>query len=125
MKSVIKGFFIRHFAAFLIGALIVAAFLTTGGMIRSIKNNVDEFGLITSPVGITADEAVAVAADEQYIVREFEGRIGVFVPGDSQPERVVQVYVMHLPESDRALLRTGITVNGKGELETLLDDFRS
>lgn len=125
MKSLFKKIFVRYFTAILIGLAIVIALISAAGMINSIRSNFGEIGLITSPAAGTVNDAVAAAVEEQYIVREYDGRIGVFIPGDTQPIQVVQVYVMYLPEPDRTLLREGIDVKGRVALNELLEDLRS
>lgn len=125
MKTVLKRFAGKHMTSILIGCLIVSAMLITYGMVHSIETRLSGYMLDPSTKQHSPDDVRPVSADEQYIVREYEGRIGVFVPDDTHPIRVEAVYVMYLPEGDRIKLRDGIIVNGKMNLETLLNDFSS
>ncbi len=125
MKKEVKNFFVRHMAAFLIGALIFITFAITKGMIDSIKENMENFSLITPLATDTSDDIAAALMGQEYTVREFEGRIGVFLPDETQPFRVEQTYVAYLPEADKDALERGITVYGWRALEKLLDDLYS
>lgn len=129
MIQKIKNFIVKHTAALLIGILIASMLAITAGMIQSIKNNLDRINIIRPAEYDTEDDIPVIATGaeyaEQYIVKEYDGRIGVYIPGDTVPSRVIQVYVAYLPEIDRAKLRTGIVVDGRRALENLLDDFRS
>lgn len=125
MKTKIKDFVIRHFPAMLVGLLIAFTFIVTGLMIQTVRGNMDRYSIIKPGSAVTDMNTPAIAMGEEYLVREFDGRIGVYIPGDSQPIRVVQVYVAYLPESDRVDLREGIYVNGAMALEKVLDDLRS
>ncbi|MBE6707752.1 MAG: hypothetical protein E7578_00745 [Ruminococcaceae bacterium] len=125
MKTSLKSIFSKHLGAFLIGCLILSAIFITMGMIYSIESQVIKE--LTFPVSgkVQTGNSVPVSVNEQYILKEYDGRIGVFLYGDTQPVRIVEVYVMFLPEQDRIKLRDGIIVNGKMNLETLISDFSS
>lgn len=58
-----------------------------------------------------------------YQLREYEGRIGVFLDGSPDPYDILEVPVELLPEYDRELLREGITVTDETELNSLIEDF--
>ena len=60
--------------------------------------------------------------NSQWIVREYEERIGVFdLSGKLQ--YVVDVYLITLPVADQALLRQGIMVSGIDQLTALMEDY--
>ena len=125
MKNRIIDFTKRHFPAVLTGLLIAFTFSVTGLMIQCIRGNIENYNIIRPGSAVTDVNTPAMAIGEEYLVREYDGRIGVYVPGDTQPIRVIQVYVAYLPESDRVDLREGIYVTGALALEKILDDFRS
>ena len=58
-----------------------------------------------------------------YIVKEYGGKIAVFVPQDDEPLAVYEVYVHLLPENDIELLRKGISVDDDFSLQKTLEDF--
>lgn len=60
-----------------------------------------------------------------YIVREYEGMIGVFAEDQDEPLYTVDVAVELLPEADRKMLAAGITVSGRERLNSVLEDYES
>lgn len=114
MKRIILKFISRNLTALLIIFLIAAAAVLSGGMISSIKK-----GFVKGDY-----ESVAVSA-ERFILREYDGRIGVFLPGDDTPSEIIPVYVIYLPEADRKALAQGIAVSGRSKLRAMIDDFQS
>ena len=57
-----------------------------------------------------------------YIVKEHHGLIGVFSSEGALLE-IWDTYVKTLPEADRTLLREGITIKTKAELNALMEDY--
>ena len=78
---------------------------------------------------ITADSQAPISSTladgVMYVVKEYEGIIGVFLPGSDVPIQLLDVFVETLPASDRALLAKGISVTGKAALQSLLEDYGS
>lgn len=71
------------------------------------------------------DDSVTLAdtSETGYIMRETDGFIGLY-EGDSEiPYQMLDVLVDELPESDRELLRRGIEVKSKEELNALIEDY--
>ena len=60
--------------------------------------------------------------EERYIIREYMYRIGVF-SYDGSLIRVIEVYTKTLPEADKRLLREGIEIQGKQELNAIIEDY--
>ncbi len=60
-----------------------------------------------------------------YWLRTDEGRLGVFLDGQEQPEMVFDVYVKYLPEADRIALEQGIYVDSYDELIKSIEDYVS
>lgn len=58
-----------------------------------------------------------------YIVREYNGRIGVFLDGTDVPVRVADTDVKLLPAADRESLKLGKKVRTLEEAERLLEDY--
>lgn len=58
-----------------------------------------------------------------YILKEYDGKIGVFREGNTAPDEVLDVYLITLPDEDAALLRNGISVSGQDEVRALIEDF--
>lgn len=74
----------------------------------------------------TASAAQALASEaETYIVREYEGHIGVFRGDDSTPFRQYQTDVAVLPKADQASLQKGKILHSMAEVEKLVEDYDS
>ena len=69
--------------------------------------------------------AAAASAEDDiiYIVREYNGHIGVFRNGESEPFEEINIEVSIFPEEDRKLLRSGIRARGASELTRVLEDY--
>lgn len=57
-----------------------------------------------------------------WIIREYEGQIGIFTP-DNVLINTLNVYIKTLPVADRDLLREGIEVTTKKELLEVIEDY--
>ena len=64
------------------------------------------------------------AAGETYVLREYDGYIGVFYPGDAEaPSAVTDIRVKELPLGDRMELAAGVSVSDYGAVLRLLEDY--
>lgn len=70
----------------------------------------------------TSRDTAVQNTQEVYMVREYMGKIGIFL-SDGTLSEVLEVYTKTLPEADRRLLREGIVVNGKKQLNALIEDY--
>lgn len=71
-------------------------------------------------------EAVYVPEGTQYVLREYEGHVGVFAPGSAgKPQDLTEIETSSLRASDRKLLQGGIPVSSRDELLSLLEDLGS
>ncbi len=61
--------------------------------------------------------------DYLYCIREYEGKIGVFVPGQDTPIQMIETNPELLPEYDRVMLEEGIYLYSEAELRQLTEDF--
>lgn len=64
-----------------------------------------------------------VPTDTIYILKEYGGRLAVFVPDENEPLAVYDVYVHLLPENDIEILRKGIKITSDYALQKALEDF--
>lgn len=61
-----------------------------------------------------------------YYLREYEDKIGVFRPEETEPFMMIDVFVSTLPSADQLELRTGgIRVADDRKLQSMLEDFGS
>jgi hypothetical protein len=68
----------------------------------------------------------SAAEDMPYLVREYQGYVGVFYPADSAtPTNVTDIPVSGLPLTDRLALVSGIGAANYGQVIQLLEDFGS
>ncbi len=72
---------------------------------------------------IATDKPIDSPTDVQYIVREHSGKLAVFLPRETEPVAVYDVYVHLLPENDIELLRKGIEVDDDFTLMKTLENF--
>lgn len=73
------------------------------------------------PVSTTA--AASSTGPAYYIVKEYNGNIGIFPEDSTQPKRTVHINVADLPDEDRYLLECGILVRSETELRELIEDY--
>ncbi len=59
----------------------------------------------------------------KFVLKEYEGRIGIYENDSRDPTEILAVYVFTLPETDRSALKIGITVYGTENLQKLIEDF--
>jgi hypothetical protein len=68
----------------------------------------------------------SAAEDMPYLVREYEGYVGVFYPADSaMPTNVTDIPVSSLPLTDRLALVSGIGAADYSQVVQMLEDFGS
>lgn len=72
-------------------------------------------------------QRIAAAAQEttqsQRTVKEFNGRIGVFMKGCKSPYRIIDYDISLLSDYDREMLKTGITIDSDYELQKFIEDI--
>ncbi len=61
----------------------------------------------------------------EYILREHDGRLAVFLKDKDTPEMIFDVYVRLLPEYDRGQLNQGVYVKDYEELISRIEDYIS
>lgn len=74
---------------------------------------------MNTPIPRPADTPTQTA----YIIKEYGGKVAVFVPEGTEPLAVYEIYVHLLPENDIELLRKGIPVNDDLALSKKLEDL--
>jgi hypothetical protein len=70
--------------------------------------------------------SASAAEDSVYLVREYEGYVGVFYPAQAEtPTNCTNIRVKDLPWSDRVELASGIGFSDYSQVVQLLEDFGS
>ena len=72
----------------------------------------------------TSDIAQTTVDEYIRILKEYEGKIGIFNEAGSLVD-MIDVYVKTLPETDRRLLKEGIILFSEDELRSLIEDYSS
>lgn len=62
---------------------------------------------------------------ETYVVKIYQGKIGVFMGEEDIPFHVIDVEVSSLPKADQVLLTNGIYVSDSSQLNGILEDYES
>ena len=66
--------------------------------------------------------AASQQEDNLYIVKEYNGHIGVFRDGDKQPFEEIDIDIHIFPEEDQKLLQDGIQAKSATELTRIIED---
>ncbi|MCD7844778.1 MAG: hypothetical protein LUG57_02815 [Oscillospiraceae bacterium] len=83
-------------------------------------------GAVLAGLGLWPEEDVSASAEQGYLLREWEGCVGVFCPPDAaSPVMVTDIQVRGLPISDRLSLAGGVGAEDYGGVIQLLEDFGS
>lgn len=96
--------------------LILAAFFIAGIIMLFIG------GQDTAKAQPTERQQTTVDSDI-YIVKDYNGKVAVFYEGEDKPMRLTEQQVEALPQTDRDMLKEGVTVEGKEALRRLLEDY--
>ena len=96
--------------------LILLSFFSVNSKISKLNETIDnlEIPVFNETESITTE-------DTSYLVKEFQGKIGVYKNNDFQ--YLLDVFVFTLPDQDKKLLSQGITVSSEQELNALLSTY--
>ena len=83
-------------------------------------------GSVLAGLGLLRSPAATVSADAAYVLKTWEGCVGVFCPpGADTPTTVTEIRVRDLPLSDRLALAAGVEASDYGQVVRLLEDYGS
>ena len=60
-----------------------------------------------------------------YILKSYNGRVAVFLPGAAEPQMVLDKLVRHLPDYDQIQLERGIPLKDYAALSSAIEDYIS
>ena len=80
------------------------------------------FGL---PVQDASSREEPAAPQGGYLVKEYQGKVAVFVGEEEDPGMVLDLYVQYLPPYDQQQLKEGVPVADYAALVRLLEDYAS
>ncbi|MBP5207562.1 MAG: hypothetical protein J6330_03795 [Clostridia bacterium] len=66
-----------------------------------------------------------ISVVDGYVLREYNGGIGIYRSGVNEPITVIEVDLRTLPESDRAALVRGVYAANEEELSRRIEDYSS
>lgn len=107
---------------------ISISFLLSGNSENvDMQNDISNLHGLSNSDSLNQENLDAEGAEEDYlyILKEFNGKIGVFRVGREFPDSIFDVYVSSLPESDQEYLIEGIKVKDQVELRNLKEDYSS
>ena len=104
-----------------VGAMIAVAVAFAG-----LPEKVQGIPLQQTVSGVERLESrLQLQGEYTYLLKEHQGRIGIFAAGQSEPEMVLDVLVKYLPDHDRQELSQGIAVLDYNELVSRIEDYAS
>jgi hypothetical protein len=60
-----------------------------------------------------------------YVIKDCDGKVCVFEKDNAKPILITDVLVSSLPQAEIEMLKTGIFVKDKAELDSLIEDYIS
>lgn len=60
-----------------------------------------------------------------YVIKEYKGRIALFVNNNELPKETYEIFTSSLPSEDAEKIRKGITVTNENDLQRILEDYTS
>lgn len=101
----------RIILGFVIVSVIIASII---GVYYSLNKN-----------EISNENIRADANEFMYILKEYENKIGVYKANETEPFKVIDVYVNNLPSVDQYELKSGISVQNDDKLRMIIEDYES
>lgn len=75
--------------------------------------------------GAASSSETPAPSQPAYILREYDGKLGIFPADSDTPQEVIDVPISLLPPYDQAELRSGVPAADDAELSRLLEDYTS
>ena len=73
----------------------------------------------------SSEKPVSTSEEMEYILKAYEGHIGIFRKGESIPIEEMDVSLEDLPQADQEMLREGIPAKDKESLRYIMEDYES
>ncbi len=73
----------------------------------------------------SSEKPVSTSEEMEYILKAYEGHIGIFRKGESIPIEEMDVSLEDLPQADQEMLREGIPAKDKESLRSIMEDYES
>ena len=95
--------------------LSVIAFFTIQSFSRPVS--------ITKTSSALSNTSSIVTHDDGYILRNYNGKIGIFAADSDSPMQVLDISIDTLPDEDQQQLAVGIYVPNQLALQTKIEDY--
>ena len=107
-------------------AFLTIALISLGGTVTAITALQKYNALKDSNVSVycETDATKDLSQNENFIISEYEGRIGVF-DENKNLLYTLDVYIKTLPAKDRETLSKGLRANSREELYEILGDYNA
>lgn len=69
------------------------------------------------------DSSAEKTVEEIYIIKNYQGKIGIFIKGDENPFQILDIDPSLLPEKDQEELSEGLEIKGAENLRQIIEDF--
>lgn len=92
----------------------------TASPLREAPSSLSSISSSSSSSKVQAEEEA-----ERYLIRDYQGRVAVFLEGVEEPEMIFDIYTKTLPELDQQQLTKGIPVEGYQQMTRLVEDYIS
>ncbi len=101
----------------------VSSSLTPSIPVNSTANEESSQENLTNPS--SSEKPVSTSEEMEYILKAYEGHIGIFRKGESIPIEEMDVSLEDLPQADQEMLREGIPAKDKESLRSIMEDYES
>lgn len=115
IKDIQKGVDWMNKTNYLLAILTGAFILLTATIVIAVSTQRNQS--VSKPINTASTTTCA------YIMKEYQGKIGIFLPTESEPYEILPTDISVLPEFDQIALRQGIELQSKQELNRLIEDF--
>lgn len=79
----------------------------------------------TRQLAAASEPALPAGPQPLYELGIWQGNVAVFLPGEQQPQQVIETPAAALPEADQETLRQRLPVYDRETLASLLEDYGS
>ncbi len=90
-------------------------------------NNSNGISTEQSSAAVMEEQRLAVEQEDkyEYIIKEYQGKIAIFLQNSNKPEIVFDVYLHHLPDMDKQRLLEGVGIKDYETLLVAIEDLIS
>lgn len=111
----------------LVSLMLIAHFSpqVSGNPAPSASENQIHFTSNTPPSQENGNLPAMASQQGGFLVRTYDGKIGIFKKEENTPFEIIDVDVSSLPQTDQLLLATGIKADSESDLQRIREDYES